>query len=105
MGLGFNRRRIEQFCRWLALCLLVAQLGADIHLSSHLLADPVDRLGARSCGTCLASSQLQQAMAATPPVMADRIVAWVATVSVAPVAAVRAAPFRSFRSRAPPALA
>ena len=59
-----NRRRIALLGRWLALFLLVAQFGAEIHLYSHPLTDPAERLGAaRNCGTCLASSQLQNAVA------------------------------------------
>lgn len=106
MDLRFNRRRIGQVGRWLVLFLLVAQFGAEIHLYSHPLADPTDRLGAaRSCGACLASSQLQNAVAAPPPAMPVRTVAWVTIVPEAPVASTRIAPFRAFRSRAPPALA
>ncbi len=106
MDLTLSRRRIGQVCRWLALFLLVAQFGAEIHLYSHPLADPSDRLGAaRSCGTCLASSQLQNAVAVPPPAMPVRTVAWVTIASEASVSSVRVAPFRAFRSRAPPALA
>lgn len=106
MDLRFNRRRIGQVGRWLVLFLLVAQFGAEIHLYSHPLADPTDRLGAaRSCGACLASSQLQNAVAAPPPAMPVRTVAWVTIVPEASVASTRIAPFRAFRSRAPPALA
>lgn len=106
MDLTLNRRRIAQLARWLALFLLVAQFGAEIHLYSHSLTDPSDRLGAaRSCGTCLASSQLQNAVAAPPPVAPARAVAWVTIVPEASVTVARIAPFRAFRSRAPPALA
>ncbi len=106
MNRTLNRRRIAQVGRWLALFLLVAQFGAEIHLYSHPLADPADRLGAaRSCGTCLASSQLQNAVAAPSPAAPVRTVAWVAIVPDASSPATRIAPFRAFRSRAPPALA
>ena len=65
MALNRYRRRFGRIGRWLALALLVAQFGAEVHLYSHPLADPAERLGAaRSCGTCLASSQLQNAVAA-----------------------------------------
>ena len=100
-----TRRRIVQVSRWLALLLLVAQFGAEIHLYSHPLADPADRLGAaRSCGTCLASSQLQNAVAASPPSVPVRSVAWVTNVPGVSAPATRIAPFRAFRSRAPPTL-
>ena len=106
MDLRLNRRRIGQVGRWLAAFLLVAQFGAEIHLYSHPLADPTDRLGAaRSCGACLASSQLQNAVAAPPPAVPVRTVAWVTIVPEASVTSTRIAPFRAFRSRAPPALA
>jgi hypothetical protein len=106
VNLRFNRRRIGQVGRWLAMFLLVAQFGAEIHLYSHPLADPVERLGAaRSCGACLASSQLQNAVAAPPPTVPVRTVAWVTIVPESPVVSARIAPFRAFRSRAPPALA
>ncbi len=106
MNLTISRRRAGQVGRWLALFLLVAQFGAEIHLYSHPLADPNDRLGAaRSCGTCLESSQLQNAVATPPPAMSVRTVAWVAIVPEAFAATFRIAPFRAFRSRAPPALA
>ena len=106
MDLTLSRRRIGQVGRWLALSLLVAQFGAEIHLYSHPLADPNDRLGAaRSCGACLASSQLQSAVGASPPAVPVRTIAWVAIVPEASVPSARIAFFRAFRSRAPPALA
>jgi hypothetical protein len=106
VDLTLSRRRIGQVGRWLALFLLVAQFGAEIHLYSHPLADPNDRLGAaRSCGTCLASSQLQNAVAMPTPAMPVHALAWARVVSESPVSPVRIAPFRAFRSRAPPALA
>lgn len=106
MLLTLTRRRIGQAGRWLALFLLVAQFGAEIHLYSHPLADPADRLGAaRSCGACLASSQLQNAVAVSPPSLPVRTVAWVESIPEACAPATRIAPFRAFRSRAPPALA
>ena len=50
MALKLNRRRIGMIGRWLALALLVAQFGAEIHLYSHPLADSSETLGAaRSC--------------------------------------------------------
>jgi hypothetical protein len=101
-----NRRRIGQIGRWLGLALLLAQFGAEIHLYSHPLADPSDRLGAaRGCGTCLASSQLQNAVAASPAALPVRTFAWSTHVSEAPTLVFHNAPFRAFRSRAPPALA
>jgi hypothetical protein len=101
-----NRNRIGQIGRWLALALLVAQFGAEIHLYSHPLADPADRQGvARGCGTCLASSQLQNAVAAPPPELPVRSIAWVTIVPEACASEFHSAPFRAFRSRAPPALA
>ena len=107
MDLTLDRRRIAQVGRWLALFLLVAQFGAELHFYySHALTDPVDHLGAaRNCSTCLASSQLQNAVAAPAPAVPVRTVAWVASVPEAFVPATRIAPFRAFRSRAPPALA
>ncbi|MBM4220235.1 MAG: hypothetical protein FJ171_11570 [Gammaproteobacteria bacterium] len=106
MDLTLDHRRLGQVGRWLALFLLVAQFGAEIHFYSHPLAEPTDRLGAaRSCGACLASSQLQHAVAAPAPAVPVRTVAWVASVPEASVPATHTAPFRAFRSRAPPALA
>jgi hypothetical protein len=97
---------VQLIARLLALALLVAQFGAEIHLYSHPLADPSDRQGAaRGCGTCLASSQLQNAVTAplqAPPV---RSIAWVTIVTEARASESRSAPFRAFRSRAPPSLA
>ena len=84
--------------------LLVAQFGAEIHLYSHPLADSSEKLGAaRSCGTCLASSQLQNAVGCAAPAAPVRSVAWVAVVPEASLSATRISPFRAFRSRAPPA--
>jgi hypothetical protein len=105
VALPVNRRSIGQIGRWLALALLVAQFGAEIHLYSHPLADAPDKFGAaRNCGACLASSQLQNAVAAPPPAIHVRSIAWVNIVreAIAPVS--RSAPFRAFRSRAPPSL-
>src|SRR5262245_12375781 len=104
--LQMSRKRLAQIGRWLALALLVAQFGAEIHLYSHPLADPSDRLGAaRSCGTCLASSQLQNAVGVPPPAMPVRSIAWVTVVPEAAAPEKKSEPFRAFRSRAPPALA
>jgi hypothetical protein len=101
-----NRKRIAQVGRWLALALLVAQFGAEIHLYSHPLADASDQLGtARSCGTCFTSSQLQQAVAPPAAELQARSIAFVVILVIAAASAVRASHFRAFRSRAPPALA
>ena len=105
MALHLNRKRFGLVGRWLALALLVAQFGAEIHLYSHALTDPSDRLGAaRSCGTCLASSQLQHAVATPPLQIPVRSIAWVTLVPEAIAPATHTTPFRAFRSRAPPSL-
>ncbi len=98
--------RIYRIGRWLAVLLLVAQFGAEMHVSSHALADPVDRMGqAKSCSTCLASSQLQNAVA--PPTAGIPVftAAWAADVAEAAAPESVSAPFRAYRSRAPPVLA
>jgi len=106
VALNLNRRRIGQIGRWLSLALLVAQFGAEIHLYSHPLADASETLGAaRSCGTCLASSQLQNAVAAAPPALPARSIAWATVVPAVTAPVTRSSPFRAFRSRAPPAFA
>lgn len=106
MALKLNRERIGQIGRWLALALLVAQFGAEIHLYSHPLSDASEKLGtARNCGTCLASSQLHNGVAAAPPSLPVRSVTWVAVVPEAAAPETRSSPFRAFRSRAPPVLA
>ncbi len=98
-----NRYRLMG--QMLALALLVAQFGAEIHVYSHLLTDPTERLGvARGCGTCLASSQLQVAVGAPAPALPVRSLAWVTIVPEAFVSVSYHSPFRAFRSRAPPAL-
>jgi hypothetical protein len=100
-----DRARFRLFARLLAVALLVAQFGAEIHLYSHALADPSERLGAaRSCGTCLASSQLQHAVAPPSAEIPARSIAWATLVPEATLPAVHRAPFWAFRSRAPPAL-
>ena len=100
-----NRARFRLFGRLLAVALLVAQFGAEIHLYSHSLADPAERMGAaRSCGTCLASSQLQNAVAPPSAEIPAHAVAWATLVTEASTPADHLAPFRAFRSRAPPAL-
>lgn len=89
----------------LALALLVAQFGAEIHVYSHPLADPIERLGAaRGCGTCLVSSQLQIAVGAPAPALPIRSLAWVTIVPEPIVSGFHQAPFRAYRSRAPPVL-
>ena len=106
MVLRLTRKRILKAGRWFALALLVAQLGAEVHLYSHALTDPSDDLGAaRSCRTCLASSQLQNAVGTAPPAMPVRSVAWVMVAPEASAPELHSEPFRAFRSRAPPALA
>jgi hypothetical protein len=104
--LQMTRKRVAQISRWLALALLVAQFGAEIHVYyAHALKDPIDHFGAtRGCTICLASAQLQNAVGTPPPVMPIRSVAWVTLVPAAAVPATRSEPFRAFRSRAPPAL-
>lgn len=91
--------------RVLALALLVAQFGAAIHVYSHLLTDPVERLGAaRSCGYCLASSQLQIAVGTPESALPVRSLAWVTIVPEPVVSVSYQSPFRAFRARAPPVL-
>ena len=91
--------------RVLALALLFAQFGAGIHAYSHSLADPVERLGAaRSCGYCLASSQLQIAVGAPQTALPVRSLAWATIVAEPVISGFHQAPFRAFRARAPPAL-
>jgi hypothetical protein len=100
-----KRDRTRQLGRWLALALLVAQFGAEIHIYSHPLTDPSDRMGpAKSCSTCLASSQLQHAVAPPTAEIPAHATAWVTAVTEAVAPLVHLAPFRAFRSRAPPAL-
>lgn len=100
------REATLRLARLLALALLLAQFGAELHVYySHALADPVDHLGAaRNCGTCVAYSQLQNAVDAPQPRLPARSVAWVAIVPESAIAEFRSEPFRAFRSRAPPAL-
>jgi hypothetical protein len=101
--LQLNRERIGLIGRWLAMALLVAQFGAEIHLYSHPLAESSEKLGAaRNCGICLASSQLQNAVAAPAPALPARSIAWVTFVAEAAAPQTRSSPFRAFRSRAPP---
>jgi hypothetical protein len=100
------RRRFVKAGRWLALALLVAQLGAEAHLYSHALTDPSDDFGAAfSCRTCLASSQLQNAVGSPPPAMPVRSTAWVTRIALAVEPETHSEPFRPFRARAPPGLA
>ncbi len=91
--------------RVLALALLVAQFGAEIHVYSHSLTDPVERFGvARNCGYCLASSQLQIAVGAPASPLPVRSLAWATIVPESVASVSHPSPFRAFRSRAPPAL-
>jgi len=97
--------RFRLIGRVLALALLVAQFGAETHVYSHPLADPTERLGvARGCGTCLVSSQLQIAVGAPAPALPIRSLTWVTIVPETIFSSFHQAPFRAFRSRAPPAL-
>ena len=106
MALKLDRKRIGPIGRWLALALLVAQFGAEVHLYSHPLADASEQLGAaRNCGTCLASSQLQNAVAVAQPALPVRSIAWVIVAAEVTAPETRSSPFRAFRSRAPPVLA
>lgn len=91
--------------RVLALALLFAQFGAGIHAYSHSLADPAESLGAaRSCEYCLASAQLQIAVGSPAPTLPARSLAWVTIIPESAASGLHQAPFRAFRSRAPPAL-
>ena len=105
MALPLNRRSIGRVGRWLAVALLVAQFGAETHLYSHPLANAPDKFGAaRNCSTCLASSQLQNAVAPPAPALPVRSIAWVTVVPDATAPEFHSEPFRAFRSRAPPSL-
>ncbi|HEX9706425.1 MAG TPA: hypothetical protein VGA24_02205 [Steroidobacteraceae bacterium] len=98
-----NRYRL--IGRVLALALLVAQFGAEIHFYSHSLGDPTERLGAApNCGYCLASSQLQIAVGAPASAMPIRSLDWATIVPEPIFSGIYHAPFRAFRSRAPPTL-
>ncbi len=105
-NLNLCRDRFRMMGRVLALALLVAQFGAEIHVYSHSLTDPAERLGAaRSCGLCLASSQLQNAVGTPESVLPSRTVAWATFIPEPPAPVFHQPPFRAFRSRAPPVLA
>jgi hypothetical protein len=87
------------------LALLVAQFGAEIHLFTHALADPSDWLGAaRSCAGCVASSHHQDAIAPSAPAMPAYSRLFATLVAEVFTSADHQAPFRAFRSRAPPVL-
>jgi hypothetical protein len=104
MAITLNRERLGLVGRWLAMALLIAQFGAEVHLYSHPLSDSSEKLGtARTCGTCLASSQLQNAVGVAAPAAPAHSMAWVAFIPAALAPATRSSPFRAFRSRAPPA--
>ena len=101
-----TRKRFVRAGRWFGLALLVAQLGAEVHLYSHALTDPSDELGAAlSCRTCLASSPLQNAVGTSPPAMPVRSIAWMTIVRETAAPGTRSELVLAFRSRAPPALA
>jgi hypothetical protein len=103
MANTLNRERLGLVGRWLPMALLIAQFGAEVHLYSHPLSDSSEKLGtARTCGTCLASSQLQNAVGVAAPAAPVHSMAWVAVIPAALAAATRSSPFRAFRSRAPP---
>ena len=101
-----KRGRLQRISRWLAVALLLAQFGAEFHLYSHALAGPSDRMGpAKTCATCLASSQLQNAVAPPTAEVPAYAIAWATFVPVAAALASRSAPEAAYRSRAPPVLA
>ena len=99
--------RFRLIGRVLALALLVAQFGAEIHIYSHSLTDPAERLGAaRSCGTASPRRNCRIAVGTPPAVPLPSVrLAWVTIVPEASAPTVRSEPFRAFRSRAPPVLA
>jgi hypothetical protein len=100
-----NREQLRRLCRWMAMLLLFAQFGAELHMASHAAADPSDRMGqARTCTTCLASSQLQNAVAPPMAEIPARAIFWSIVVAEAIAPATSSAPFRAYRSRAPPVL-
>ncbi len=102
---NLTRYRYRLLARVLALALLVAQFGVEIHIYSHPLADPPDQLGAaRSCSYCLASSQLQIAVGTRASALPIHSPAWVTTVHESATQEINQRPYRAFRSRAPPAL-
>jgi hypothetical protein len=101
-----TRAHTSLIARVLALALLVAQFGTELHVYySHALADPGNDPGAaRYCGICLVSSQLQNAVGAPPPSLPARSVAWSAVITAASAPVAQTAPRQAYRSRAPPAL-
>jgi len=104
MANTLNREGLGLVGRWLAMALLIAQFGAEVHLYSHPLSDSSEKMGtARSCGTCLASSQLQNAVGVAAPAAPERSIAWAAVIPAAVASETRSSSFRAFRSRAPPA--
>lgn len=106
MAPRLTRDRLRRLGRWLAVLLLVAQFGAEMHVSWHALADPVDRMGqAKTCGSCLASSQLQNAAAPPAPILPAYSAGWSTVVLESVAAADVPSPCRAYCSRAPPVLA
>jgi len=89
----------------LALALLFAQFGAEVHAYSHLAPgrDGVPR-STQSCATCLSFAPVTMAVGGTPQVaLADACVAEPA-LPVATVSIPGSSPFPAFQPRAPPRL-
>jgi len=89
--------------RLLALALLLAQLGAEVHACSHLVTDQPGVPGpGLSCGTCLSFAPLLSAVGAPQLVLLvhRREIECVVAENAIPVP--YQAPPLAFRSRAPP---
>jgi hypothetical protein len=93
-----NRRWIVHL---LCLGLFCAQLGAVLHLSTHLKADTH---AAQVCGKCLSSTSLQNMVGSGASVVAEANIAHARACSREESEPAPQRGFTGFRSRAPPAI-
>jgi hypothetical protein len=96
--------RYRSIVRFLALALLVSQLGAEIHAYSHVAGDPGAPIALDQCARCLQSIPLTAAVGGATLLIDLR--AWASERIVPGRAAsiVPARPALPFRARAPPSL-
>ena len=88
----------------LALTLLFAQFGAEVHAYSHLAKDQGVPGSMQSCATCLSFAPVTMAVGGSPHVVLIDTCVAEAALPPATISIPDSSPFRAFQPRAPPPL-
>ncbi len=100
-----SRHRYRLIVRVLSLALLIAQLGAQAHASSHLVIDPPGVPSTiQNCGQCLSFAPLLSAVSGSQSVWLAARCEAECLVSTPTILIANQSPCPAFQSRAPPEL-